>query len=329
MMMQKNILVFSNGEKIGDGIIKLPLLNEIKRRLPDRKLYWMTNSGLTVYNSQLKNLASQYIDHIYEKAELNSFFWQKISNNFELDKIKFEYIFDTQKAVLRTIALKRIHSSYFISASASGFFSDKNIKKNADSVRRYYLEELFDLLNLIKKDEVDRNFKISIPNLLETNIEKILKKDKLYFGISPGAGEKNKIWPIEKFEEVANFFQKNSYRIVFFLGPQEKNLKQRLVNNFPDSIFLEELIDNFSGPEIIMASTKFLSCALTNDSGTSHMLSTNYCPVFKLFGPKNPDKFTPKKNNLYTISSKEFDSNNIEDIEKDYVINKLKNFLKI
>ena len=76
-MMQKNILVFSNGEKIGDGIIKLPLLNEIKRRLPDRKLYWMTNSGLTVYNSQLKNLASQYIDHIYEKAELNSFFLAK------------------------------------------------------------------------------------------------------------------------------------------------------------------------------------------------------------------------------------------------------------
>jgi len=32
--VQKNILVFTNGEKIGDGIIKLPLLSEIKRRLP-------------------------------------------------------------------------------------------------------------------------------------------------------------------------------------------------------------------------------------------------------------------------------------------------------
>ena len=38
----KKILVFSNGEKIGDGIIKLQLLYEIKLRLPDYKLYWIT-----------------------------------------------------------------------------------------------------------------------------------------------------------------------------------------------------------------------------------------------------------------------------------------------
>ena len=45
--MQKKILVFSNGEKIGDGLIKLPLLNEIKRRLPEYKIIWMTNRGRT------------------------------------------------------------------------------------------------------------------------------------------------------------------------------------------------------------------------------------------------------------------------------------------
>ena len=37
--MSKKILVFSNGEKIGDGIIKLKLLHEIKIRLPEYKLY--------------------------------------------------------------------------------------------------------------------------------------------------------------------------------------------------------------------------------------------------------------------------------------------------
>ena len=57
----KSILVFSNGEKIGDGIIKLPLLNEFKRRLPNYKLYWMTDQGSTVYASTLKNIASNYI----------------------------------------------------------------------------------------------------------------------------------------------------------------------------------------------------------------------------------------------------------------------------
>ncbi|SVD00793.1 uncharacterized protein METZ01_LOCUS353647, partial [marine metagenome] len=126
--MQKKILVFSNGEKIGDGLIKLPLLNEIKRRLPEYKIVWMTNRGRTVYNNQLKNIASKYIDQIIEKANLNPFFWQKISNIYNLKDLSFDYIFDTQKAVLRTLALKRIKCSVFISASAVGFFSDKKIQ---------------------------------------------------------------------------------------------------------------------------------------------------------------------------------------------------------
>ena len=73
----KSILVFSNGEKIGDGIIKLPLLNELKRRLPDHKLYWMTDQGNTVYTSVLKEIASNFIDKFFVKVNLNFFFFKK------------------------------------------------------------------------------------------------------------------------------------------------------------------------------------------------------------------------------------------------------------
>ena len=59
--MTKKILVFSNGEKIGDGIIKLQLLHEINTRLPDYKLYWLTNKGKTVYSSTLKFLSLIHI----------------------------------------------------------------------------------------------------------------------------------------------------------------------------------------------------------------------------------------------------------------------------
>ena len=100
--MQKNILFFTNGEKIGDGIIKLPLLSEIKRRLSDRKLIWMTNKGSTVYNNQLKNIAGQFIDEILEQADLSPFFWQKVSNKYNFSKKKFEYIPVTQSVEQRT-----------------------------------------------------------------------------------------------------------------------------------------------------------------------------------------------------------------------------------
>jgi len=325
--MQKKILVFSNGEKIGDGLIKLPLLNEIKRRLPEYRIVWMTNRGTTVYNNQLKNIANKYIDQIIEKANLKPFFWQKISNTYNLKKLSFDYIFDTQKAVLRTLALKRIKCSVFISASASGFFSDKKIKKKSKNIRKYYLEDLFDLLSLIKEDIVDRNFKIPIPYELENSLIKIFDNNKSYIGMAPGAGEKNKIWPLENFIKVANYFEKKSYKLVFFLGPQEKLLKVKLMNIFPEAILPEEKIIKFSGPEVVMATTKFLSCALTNDSGVSHMLSTNYCPIIKLFGPKDPDKFTLVSKSIHTISSKEYGSNNIREIQTEIVIKKMNNLL--
>jgi len=125
--MKKNILVFSNGEKIGDGIIKLPLLHEIKKRLPDYNLIWLTNLGTTVYNKELKNIANLYIDEIIEKVNLNPFFWKKISNKYDFSKRSFTYILDTQKAVYRTIALKRIKSKNFISSCSNGLFSTVKI----------------------------------------------------------------------------------------------------------------------------------------------------------------------------------------------------------
>ena len=87
--MEKSILVFTNGEKLGDGIIKLPLLHELKKRLPNYLLIWMTNKGKTVYNSFLQSIAAQYIDEIIEQAELNPFFWQDISNSYNFQKGKF------------------------------------------------------------------------------------------------------------------------------------------------------------------------------------------------------------------------------------------------
>ena len=323
----KKILVFSNGEKIGDGIIKLPLIYEINKRLPDYKIIWVTNLGTTVYKNQLKNISSQYIYQIIEKANLKPFFWQKISTEYDFNNTYFEYIFDTQKSIYRTIALKRIDCKHFISASANGFFSTKKInihKKN----RNYYLDDLLNLLNLNKFKKRDLNFKIPIPIFLEEKLNNIFFENKKYIGLAPGAGEKNKIWPIEKFIELGKYYLQKKFNIVLYLGPNEINIKQKLVKIFPEAIIPEDLIKGSSNIEIVMGSTKFLSCAIANDSGVSHMLSTNHCFLVKLFGPKNSKKFTPKSKFLKTISSKEYNSEDVSTIPLDRVILEINNLLK-
>ena len=123
---------------------------------------------------------------------------------------KYEYIFDTQKAIFRTVALKRITCDHFISAAGNGFFSSIRINTKSKNIREYYLESLFSLLNVIKPGKVDETFKINIPYQLEEKLALIFNNKNKYFGIAPGAGEKNRIWPLEKFIEVGKYFEKKN-----------------------------------------------------------------------------------------------------------------------
>ncbi len=324
----KKILVFSNGEKIGDGIIKLQLLYEIKKRLPDHKLYWITDKGQTVYAGILRSIASKFIDIFYEQANLSPFFWHEISNKFKFKDQYFDIILDTQKSVFRTLALKRIKHHHFISGTANGLFSSIKVKKNTKN-KKYILSYMFNLLDLIVEKKIENNFNIPIDPIIEKSISKILSKNKKYLGIAPGAGEKEKIWPLENFIKICDHMTKKNFELVFFVGPNELYMKKILKKQYPHSIFIEELVHKFSNIEVIMASTKFLNLAIANDSGVSHMLSTGNCPLIKLFGPKDPEKFTPIRKNIYTISSNEFNSFDINSITIERVIKEISNLISI
>jgi len=98
-------------------------------------------------------------------------------------------------------------------------------------------------------------------------------------------------------------------------------MKEKFNSELTNVIYPEDLLKEFNGPQVVMASTNFLKCAVSNDSGTSHMLSTNLCPLIKLFGPKNSIKFTPDYlNKIMNIKANQFGDNKINNIPVDYVI---------
>ena len=104
-------------------------------------------------------------------------------------------------------------------------------------------------------------------------------------------------------------------------------MKSEIKKSFPTALYPEEIIEKFSGPEIVMSSTKYLSCALANDSGVGHMLSTKFCPLVKLFGHHDAKKFTQLSSNIFSISSQDYGSKNINDIEIKEVIKLIQNIL--
>ena len=324
----KKILIYSGQDQIGDAIIKLPFLFYLRKQFPKDNIIWMTNLG-SAYSQDLNIFINNYLDEIWDNADLNLYPWQKISSNYPLHNKSFDIIIDTQKSVKKTLILKRIKTKVFISSTARWIFSTlkpKSYKKK----KQYYLNDLLEILSLCSNKKIINNFTLEVPKLLDDKLGKFFTSDNNYFGIAPGAGQANKIWNIDNYIKLAKHFQKKNFKIVFFLGPLEKTTKQLIISNLDDIIFPEELLVEFNGPQIVMASTKFLKCAVSNDSGTSHMLSTDLCPLIKLFGPKDAKKFTPSHlKKIYNIKALDFGNNNIDNIPLNFVINKSEEIMNI
>ena len=133
----KKILIFSNGEKIGDGLIKLPFIREIYSQFEHSHITWLVY-GTTVYATTLKNISSKYVNEVIDNSKLNLFPWNNISNNYDFSSKSYDIIIDTQKTVYKTLALRRI-KSIFKPSSMNNINTAFLIKKK---------EKKFELLNI-------------------------------------------------------------------------------------------------------------------------------------------------------------------------------------
>jgi len=323
----KKILIFTNGEPIGEGIIKLPLVCQLKERFPNYQIHWMTDRGECVYNTRLKKYTDNFIDVIWERSQLNPWFWKKISTVYDLHNEFFDIIIDTQKAVPRTIALRRIKSNFFISSAANWFFSDCK-PKQIDKVRKFYVRNILEMFDLVSEYKGSLSHRIQVPKEIDNQLHNIFDKGKKYLGIAPGSNTPKRIWDIKKYIEVAKYFEDQEIQPVFFLGPTEKDLRPIIIDNLKHPIFPEEEVQNFSGLETVIASTKFLNCAIANDSGISQILSTNLCPLIKICGPTIGKKFINDTYlNINYISSQPFGGENVNLIPTETVIKKVEEVL--
>jgi len=103
-------------------------------------------------------------------------------------------------------------------------------------------------------------------------------------GIAPGARHHTKMWPLERFADLAGKFIENGlFSGVAILGDQsERTLGDRIVSVAPERII------NLAGKLTIRETAAMIShlpLILTNDSGLMHMATAVDTPVAALFGP--------------------------------------------
>jgi ADP-heptose:LPS heptosyltransferase len=307
--MPGNILVYVGGDLVGDGVMKLPFLRALRQAYPDARIAWMAGKHKSAYAHELAPLIDGLLDEVIEQAGIDRTARWLVRR--PLPDRYFDLIIDTQRGVLASLILRRVRHGRFISGAAEFLLSDvrppKPYHRPAAMVR-----QMLDLLALATGREPAPGAppKPAPDDRFAAAAAEILPAGPAYVGIAPGAGGRQKCWPLANFIAVARAQAGRGRVPVFILGPGEEEWIAALAEAVPDALFPAS---DGNGGKGISRSALFtirvasrLAAAVANDSGAGHMIAAADAPLVSLFGPTPPDKFAPTATRLTVLRAQDF-----------------------
>ncbi len=316
----ESILVYVGGDLIGDGLMKLPFVRALRHAYPDAHITWMAGKEKTVYADQLAALVRGLIDEVIEEAGFDNP-WPKLLRR-PLGGRHFDLIIDTQRGVPATLLLKRVRHRGFVSGAADFWLSDirpaRPYKRPGAMIR-----QMLELVELSSGRPVVFATDLALDGAVAADAAEILPDGPAYIGLAPGAGGGKKRWPLENFIVLAKQLATNGRVPVFILGPAEAGWVVKITNAVPDALFAAPKDAPAAGispsAAFTIALAKRLSAAVSNDSGTGHMLAAANIPLISLFGPTGAEKFAPTTEHLTIVAAQDFGSNEMAAIPVDAV----------
>ncbi len=271
---------------IGDVIMALPMVEEIRKLDKDANITWICGRGV------LPILEKFPIDHIIpidDKKLLTGNKLQKISVVFKVWKKIAGRKYDV-------VALGHAARRYQILT----LFTRKDIFRSFSHVMgriwpvpgRHHTDEYVRLVNPDNKQIITaaKFPKVTLPAV----IKKELTSEKMIVALAPG-GAKNLLaddflrrWPIEKYVELAERLLNKGCRIVITGGKTDawvnEHFKGLEVINLVGKTDLISLISVFQNVDVIV----------THDSGPLHVAGLTETKLIGIFGPTNPFEKMPR-----------------------------------
>lgn len=300
--MIQTILIYSMGEVIGDGLIKLPFIAGLRNAFPDARIIWGAGKGETVYAGPLKSVVAGYIDEILTDgptgaAPLDVLPWVK-----PFSGRTFDLVIDTQENLRRSLVVRRAAQGSFVSAAAQARRAGWPLAV-ADRLAR--------LLALATDGQgAPRALALNNPDALAA-AKALLPDGPAYVGLAPGAGGQDKRWPLERYFDLAGKIEASGRKAVFFFGPDEVVDAQAARRAAPAALFPEmDRTDGFpavKGPLLAIALAGRLTAAVANDAGPGHMLAAGGAPLLSLQKDhRKATKFRPAAARLELLVAEDY-----------------------
>lgn len=310
----RTILVYVDGDLMGDGLMKLPMLRALRAAHPDAHITWCAGKHRSAFAAELAPFARGLIDEVIEQAFIAVPPWQALRR--PLSGRHFDLVIDTQCGLLRTLRLRRIRHGRFISAAAHFLLSDW--RPSSAFLPPTLSERLIRLTGL----SADTPAQLCAAPL-QLDAEQLqaaaaaLPEGSVYVGFAPGAGGRYKCWPLERYIALARRQVEKGRVPVFILGPAEAGWAEEIARALPSCVIPSSGDAEkrcIASPAFTVAVGQRLALAVANDSGCGHLLAAAHVPLVSLYGPTSPKKFRPIVRRGECIEARSFGEGNMMDI---------------
>jgi heptosyltransferase-2 len=280
----KRILVCRT-DRIGDVLLSTPVIRNLREKYPHAYIAMMVSS----YAREIVE-GNPYLDEVivYDKEGIH----KRLSQSIRFSRALRDKAFELAIILHPT---NRVHLLTFFAGIPRrvgydrkfGFLLTDRIKHVKQLGEKHESEYNLDLLRYLGIEPRDKTLFMPIRKDAEEYAERILKKEgvnssDLLLAVHPAASCPSKIWPNERFAEVANTLsRKYGFKILVMAGPKDTALAQKLIQS------LRYPAINLAGRTSVAELASFLrrsTLFISNDSGPVHIASAVGVPVVSIFG---------------------------------------------
>jgi len=301
--MISTVLIYSMGEVIGDGLIKLPFIAGLRAAFPDAKITWCAGKGETVYAGPLKRVVAGYVDEILTAGPTGARAMDILPWVRPFGGRTFDLVIDTQENLRRSLVARR--------AAPRGGFVSAAVQARRPDWPAAVVDRLARLLALATDGAgAPRPLVLTDPDALAA-ARALLPEGPAYVGLAPGAGGQDKRWPLERYLDLARRIEASGRKAVFFFGPDEAADAQAARAAVPTALFPEadraDAYPAVRGPLLAIALAGRLTAAVANDAGPGHMLAAGGAPLLSLQKDhRKAVKFRPAARRLELLVAEDY-----------------------
>ncbi|MCE1164707.1 MAG: glycosyltransferase family 9 protein [Bacteroidetes bacterium] len=317
-------VLVSRTDKIGDVILTLPLINEIKRLLPGSRITFLISR-------RLENLIEGYKD-------LDEIVYAEDFEGNTLTDLLRERKFDIAFSVFPRFELARYFSKAGIPIRAGtgyrwySFLFNRRIKEHRKHSVKHESDYNLNLLKFLTEDiSYEKKFYFSYTSSEYDEVKKILSGsgfdiESNFLIIHPGSKGSAYDLPVEKMRELSRKIsgEFSDYNIVITGSKQERELADKFVETGKNIFNAAGLIGLRQLMILIDKSKLFIS----NSTGPIHIagaLNKNIAGFYPNSAPMNPERWRPLSDNAVIITPESGDD--MSTIDTGSVMEKVRSML--